>query len=527
MRILISGLLAAALLIGGSSLGAGAAPSNAVLIVGVGNPDLLTLDPNRHFEYWSPEVIGAAYDTLVTVGDRGKDLTKIEPFLAESYTVSPDAKVYTFKLRRGVKFASGNPMTADDVVFSFKRLGNLQDNPAFLFNDNVSSIQAADPYTVSVTLKEPNVAFLPMMVSTNFAVLDARTLRDHKGTDAADAAKTDGARDWLNQNSAGTGPYVLTGWKRDVEVTLERNPNYWRRPPAFGRVVIRNIPDASTQLQEVQRGDIGIAQTLDVDLIERFKQSGKGYVAGGDSLTVIYLLMTNNPETSPWLARKDVRRAIAYAIDYKGITQGLMRGQAVRPPSIIPLGLVGVDPAMAVQEDLQRSKGLLQQAGVTGGFTAELLYPTFSLGGAISAETLSLKLQNDLRRVGINVTLRPVEPAAWRTQRRAAKFQMSYGSWNPDFADSDDYATGIGVAPVPRYIGYHNPQLAPLAAAARKTTDVRLRARIYREFQRILLEDAPYVSLLQPKVGYAVRSDVGGVSFNAITNLDFSTIAPR
>jgi len=102
-------------------------PAPKVLVVARAKMDIRTLDPHRQYEIAPPQIMRAAYETLVTLGDKGADITKIEPLLAESYEVSPDARVYTFRLRKGIKFHTGNEMTAEDVLFSFRRLGNLKD----------------------------------------------------------------------------------------------------------------------------------------------------------------------------------------------------------------------------------------------------------------------------------------------------------------------------------------------------------------------------------------------------------------
>ena len=229
------------------------AAAEAVLVVGWPESDTRTLDPHRQYEISPPQIMRAVYETLVTLPDKGATIDRVEPLLAESYEISDDALVYTFKLRSDAKFASGNPVTADDVVFSFKRLGNLQDNPSWLFSDHVASIEAADPSTVKITLKEPNAAFLSMLVSPNFAVMDSKVAQEQGGTDAEDAKDADKATDWLDGNSAGSGPYILKEWKRNEQVVIERNPNYWRGSAPFDRVIFRDIPDDAARQQALER----------------------------------------------------------------------------------------------------------------------------------------------------------------------------------------------------------------------------------------------------------------------------------
>jgi peptide/nickel transport system substrate-binding protein len=500
-----------------------AAPAGGTLVSAIAKMDIRTLDPHRQYEISPPQIMRAAYETLVTLGDGGRSLTKLEPLLAESYTISPDGKIYTFKLRRGVRFHTGGTMTAQDVVFSFQRLGNLKDNPAWLFSDHVERIEAPDPATVRVRLKEPNAAFLAMLVSPNFAVVDAKAVRAHNGTDAANADKADKATDWLDQNSAGTGPYILKKWTRGVEVVLERNPNYWRRPPAFARIVIRDIPDPATQLEQVERGDVAIAESLDADLTARFQRSGKGQVVEGNTLDMIYLAMTTSPQISSALAERKLRQAVMYAIDYDGIIKGLMRGAAVQLPTVIPVGLLGSDPALAPKRDLARARQLLAEAGYPNGFSVKMVYPTRVLVGGLSAETLVTKLQADLAKVGIQLGLEPREAVAWRADFRAAKLAITIADWTPDFPDTHGWAVPFAVkgAAAARRVYYDNPRAAQLAIEAGRITDPSRRAQMYRELQRIFNTDAAYVGLIQPKVNLAVGPGVTGVTYNPVYFLDY------
>jgi peptide/nickel transport system substrate-binding protein len=498
-------------------------PAPKVLVVARAKMDIRTLDPHRQYEIAPPQIMRAAYETLVTLGEKGADITKIEPLLAESYEVSPDARVYTFRLRKGIKFHTGNEMTAEDVVFSFRRLGNLKDNPAWLFSDHVESIEAVDPYTVRITLKEPNAAFLAMLVSPNFAVVDSKAVKEKGGTDAPDADKTDRATDWLNQNSAGTGPFILKEWKEKEHVILERNPNYWRDPPAIDRIVIRDIPDPTAQLQALERGEVDIAQSLDVDLIARLRASGKAQIIEGYTLDMIYLAITMNPEISKELADKRVRQAIMYAIDYEGIIKDLMRGAAVHLPTTIPLGLIGTDPNLAPKRDLEKARALMKEAGYEKGFTVKMVFPTATFVGGLPAETLAAKLQADLAQIGITLELEPRETVAWRADYRAGKLAITIADWTPDFLDPHGWAIPFAVkgASAAKRVYYENPKAEELAIRAGQITNLEERARMYLELQRIFLEDATYIGLIQPKVYIAAAPGVQGIVYNPVYFIDY------
>jgi len=495
-----------------------------VLVVGLPKADTRTLDPHRQYEITPPQIMRAVYETLVTLPDKGATIDRVEPLLAESFEISDDALVYTFKLRSDVKFASGRSMTADDVVFSFKRLGNLQDNPAWLFNDHVASIEAVDPSTVKITLKEPNAAFLSMLVSPNFAVVDAELVKAQGGTDAENAKEADKATDWLDGNSAGTGPYVLKEWKRNEQVVIERNPNYWRGAAPFDRIIFREIPDDAARQQALERGDVDIAIGLDVDAINRLKGNPDLNVIVGNTLDMTYLAMTTNPEMSKELADKRVRQAIMYAIDYEGILDGLLGGTALHIPTIIPLGLLGTDPALAPKRDLEKAKALLKEAGLEGGFTINMVYPgERKMSNVILADTLVAKLQEDLAEIGVTLNVEPRDATTWRADYRAGKLVATIADWTPDFLDPHGWAPAFAVegASAAKRVYYVNKEAEKLALDAAKITDPAKRAEMYLKLQQIMLEDAAFVGLIQPKVQIVASAKLKDVIYNPVYFLDY------
>lgn len=493
-------------------------------MVGLPKADTRTLDPHRQYEITPPQIMRAVYETLVTLPDKGATIDRVEPLLAESYTISDDALVYTFKLRSDVKFASGNPMTAEDVVFSFKRMGALQDNPAWLYSDHVASIEATDASTVKITLKEPNAAFLSMLVSPNFAVVDSKVVREQGGTDADDAKDADKATDWLDNNSAGTGPYILKEWKRGEQVVIERNPNYWRGAPPFDRIIFREIPDDAARQQALERGDIDIAVGLDVDAIKRLESNADLRVIVGNTLDMTYLALTMNPELSQALADKRVRQAIMYAIDYEGILDGLLSGTALHIPTIIPLGLLGTDPALAPKRDVDKAKALLKEAGYENGFELNMVYPgERKMSNVILADTLVAKLQEDLAEVGIKLNVEPRDATTWRADYRAGKLVSTIADWTPDFLDPHGWAPAFAVegASAAKRVYYVNKEAEQLALDAARITDPAKRAEMYRKVQELMLDDAAFIGLIQPKVQIVASAKLKDVIYNPVYFLDY------
>ncbi len=176
------------------------------------------------------------------------------------------------------------------------------------------------------------------------AVLDSKVAKENGATDAADADTTDTAKDFIDQQSLGSGAYVQTSWTPKSEIVMEANPNYWRGAPKIDKIIIKNVTDPTTVLQLLQKGEVDIVYMLDRDLVEQAKADPNIQVVAGQMFNMDYIAMTSNPELSKPLSNKLVRQAVLKAIDYEGISQGIMSGFAISAPVVIPSGILGVDP---------------------------------------------------------------------------------------------------------------------------------------------------------------------------------------
>jgi peptide/nickel transport system substrate-binding protein len=507
-------MASAALLLGGLGQPARAQSRQETLIIARNIDDFTTNDPGRQYEFTGQMTNQSVYDTLVTVD--APDFTRIQPKLATKWDVSRDGTVYTFTLRPGVKFTSGNPLTASDVKFTFRRLKNLKDNPAF-FLDAVKEIDVVDDRTLKVTLVGPDASFLAALAAPQCGVLDAKAVMAQGGTDAEDAKEKDKATQWLNENSAGSGPYRLVSARKAEEIVLERNPAYWGAKPHFARIVFRHVKDGTTQREMVERGDADIAQGLDADMVAALKPGPRLALVEGLTMNFIYLALTNKADLSKPLSDKRVREAIAYAIDYDGIIKGLARGGAVQPPANIPIGLLGVDPKMARKRDVARAKKLLADAGYPNGFPLKMSYPTRPMHG-IATEAMAAKIQADLKAIGVDLTLEPKEFSVAVGEYREGKTHLVLVEWGPDFLDPDGWADAFfrQGGPVARRIAYESPRATELVATAKKETNGKKRAELYREIQKIALEDAPYVTLIQPKTYAGLNPAIKGYAIHPI-----------
>ena len=494
-----------------------APPPTLVMVMNL--DDVVTLDPDQAYETTNLMIHNSTYDTLVEF--KAGDLTKVTPRLADKWEISPDGLNYTFTLHPGVKFASGNPVTAEDVRFSWTRLKNLKGNPSF-YADVITTVQALNDTTVKVTLTDPSPAFLSIVAAPALSVLDSKLVKSKGGTDAADADKTDKAKDWLDQNSAGSGPFVQTSWKPKAEIVLDANPNYWRGKPKLGKVIIKHVADPTTALQMLQRGDADLVESLDPDLVEQAKADANLNVVIGQTLDQNYLAMTSSAALSKPLSDKRVRQAVALSIDYDGLIKALLRGYGSRAPSIIPLGVLGVDPKMTQGRDLTKAKALLKEAGYENGFTVELAY-----GSNPTRETIAAKIKNDLKEAGITANLKPMEQSVYLTDMRAQKLSMAFGGWTPDYLDPTMWTDYFSYADrgIAKRMLYNNPEAEKYAKIVGTELDLAKREQAIKDLQKVLMDDMAFTMLYQNQSIAAMSKSVKGFAYHPVNFVSFSDLS--
>ncbi len=508
-----AGLLAA-VLADARPAGAQSAARRGTLVIGLDISDAISLDPARVAQYSNPLPCHAAYDSLVTV-DPG-DYVTIRPMLATSWAYQPDGKTIRFKLDPKATFNSGKPVTAEDVRFSFQRLMNVKDQPQ-QYIAHIDHLAVVDEHTVDMVLKDPTQPVLTIIAAPEFVVMEKAVAMAHGATDAIDAKDKDTATEWLNDNSAGSGPYRLTGWQRNQQIQMVRNANDWRGKPGYDRVLIRHMSESAAQLLALQRGDIDVAFNLIPEQIATLKGDAAIEVKGATSLDFVYLAVVNAPD-NPALLKPAARQAIGYAIDFDGIIKNLVGGQAVRPVSFIPVGMNGSTEALTKEigfrEDLPRAKKLLAEAGLPDGFSFKLTYGNASIAG-VSYQNLAQKLQSDLARVGIKVELAPMDQLNARTQFLGGKAQATLTFWNPPAPENQLWAS----ATVNRVAGRVHwdvpPAVRKLVDDASAERDIAKSAVLWRQYQQAMVEAANHFVLFQPIYQVAVRKSVTGLRLTA------------
>jgi peptide/nickel transport system substrate-binding protein len=494
MRKLIFGLAAVLVILGlGLTSGADAAERKDVLIIGMATSDIISLDPAKAFEFSGVGLDAQIYDRLLDF--KAGQFEKPELSLAESYEVSPDGKTWTFHLRKDVKFHSGNPLTADDVVYSFQRVVILKDQPSFIltqFGITPDSVKAVDKHTVQVTLDK------------KYAV-DSQVVKQH-------TQKTDKYPDgdmgltWLARNSAGSGPFILRQWAKGDRVILDANPNHFSTPPKVKRVVIKEIVEATSRRLQVEKGDIDIAWEMYPDQIKELKKN-KDLRIESSPATIIYYVGMN--VTKGPLKDNRVRTAIRHGIDYKGIIDNIMGGAARPINTFIPEGFAGYEDTVYYREDLEKARQLLADAGYADGFEISMDH-----GDQTPNPEIAQALQNSLARIGIKVKLNKLISAQLWPKYRAQQHELILARWGPDYVDPHTNAQPFADYKAKQLCwrnAYYNDETSQLIEEAGQEMDDAKRIALYQKANKIIQTEGPYAMLFQPMYEHAVRNNIGEV----------------
>lgn len=505
-----------------SAPAAGSAQNTIVYLKNI--DDVISMDPAQAYEFSAWLAVHSVYDTLVKF--EGQNLTDLKPGLAEKWDTKDagDHWELTFTLRDGVKFASGNPLTSEDVVYSFQRAINLNKSPAFLWTSTggltVDSITAPDAKTVVLKMPKTSspVEFLNVLTAPPMSIVDSKEVKTHE---AQVEGKPDYGNTWLSANSAGSGPYVLDHWTKSVEFLLKANPNAAVQPKT-ANILVRHVPEAANQQSQLEKGDADIAHDLTPEQIASLKGNSAVTTMQAGNLQIFYMAM--NVKLKP-LDNPKVREAIRYAIDYTGITDELLSGNAQVLQTVIPDGLLGANPEQIFKRDVEKAKSLLQEAGV-GPFTVDLLTPTGNMG-IVPLGDLDAKLQADLAEIGVTLNIQQQQESELLATYRASKGPIILERWGPDYPDPNTNASPFGditAGSIAKRVNWEDKQSIDMVAKAKLESDSAKRVAEYKDLTDYIAHNGPYAILFQPKQLFAVRSNVTGFAWNPMGYADLWTI---
>ena len=486
--------------------------------------DIMTADVQKTSNDY--EIPMNIYDTLVQVKVEDDGSSEIAPMLAESWEVTDDGLTYTFHLREDATFQNGNPVTAQDVKYTFTRMFTADGtvNGSFLDQiagtdelsdgsaDELTGVEVVDDHTVNITLKEPFGAFLSALAFTACSIYD---------DEATEAAGDDFGM--VPEKTVGSGPFIFESWTPNAELVLKRNDNYWGGAAKIPGVVIKIIPDTETQTMMFESGELDLLDLkINPEAVDRIVETYPDQIVSGPIMGVDYVFM--NAAVEP-LNDVRVRKAIQMAIDRQTILDEIYSGMGKVENGLFSNGMIGYNENLPeIPYDPEQAKALLAEAGYPDGFSIEL--------GADSSDsetktTITEIIQAMLSEVGINVEIKKYDQSTWLETRKTGTMPMYISSWTADFNDPDNFMyTYFGTEENTklRSINYQDAAVIAEVAAARTIVDTDERLAKYQELEeKIMQEDASLVPLWSRDHLFAVSKRTKGfkVSWNGFSDSSY------
>ncbi|HEU0223397.1 MAG TPA: ABC transporter substrate-binding protein [Paracoccaceae bacterium] len=473
--------------------------------------DIVSLDPAESFEFSGNDALNNVYDTLVELDPA--NLGPLGPGLAESWSLADDGVTYTFKMRSGVTFHSGNPVTAEDAAFSLARAVKLNKTPAFILTqfgftpENVDQKITYSGDTLTIVTDKPYAPsfFYNCLTAVVASIVDKKEVLAHE-------ANGDLGYEWMKSNSAGSGPYRLRSWKPADSIVLEAVGAYWRAPVAMKRVVVRHVPEPATQRLLLEKGDIDIARRLTPVDIDGIGGNPDIKVVDEDKGQIMYVSLN---QKVPALANPKVIEAMKYLIDYEGMASTFLEGQYKVHQSFLPDGFLGALTDTPYRLDIEKAKALLAESGET-----DLAF-TMSVRNNQDRLEMAQSIQNTFAQGGITLELKAGTGKEVLGDYRARNHQVTLESWGPDYPDphtnADTFARNpdnSDEAKLTGLLAWRNAwpaeETMALTDAAVQERDTARREAMYVEIQRTHQQVSPFIPMFQRIEQVAMRKNVEG-----------------
>ena len=506
------------------------APSNARELVIARDMDTNSTDPSRAYCDTCQIFMTAIYETLITL-DPADPNTQI-PRLATKWEANADNTVFTFTLNPDAKFADGSAVEPKDVKWSWERLANVKGSASYLMA-GFKSVDTPDATTVVVTFGAPNSAFLPIVAAGYMGIVNSDVATENGASAGADAATADKGEPWFLKNSAGSGPYALESYTQGDSLILKRNDAYWgARKPVFPRITFKQVKDSASQLQQLQQGDADIAMQLSVDSLSQLDGNDKVTTNIVDSYNYVYIALSPGAVGAEEMKDVNVRKAIGMAIDYPGAIDALVAGKGKTQASPIPNGFLGSKGLPLPTYDLATAQEMLKAAGKEGGFSLDATYPKVNVYG-VDFDLMMQKVQQDLKKVKIDLKLTPVEFPQWADKINKQGIPVTAVYFAPDHSDSSQYVQYFGAIPDSSWAGragggsagkplLNDAEVTGLAAALAASGDAK--AKAYTDLGQAMIDDAVIFPIVNPQLVLAHASDITGMHYSACCNLDLALL---
>ena len=476
-----------------SLISAAAAAGTKVLRMGYAAP-VQTLDPIK--TAFGSDIVsqGMMFARLLKAN---ADQSEVGPGLAESWTISDDGLTYIFKLRDGLKFSDGSPLTAEDVAFSFDRMRFQKDSVYAAPFQPLKTIEAVDPLTVKFGLDRAFPPFLKLCEIWNTGIVSKVTVTT-MGDDA-----------FAINPAVTSGPFKFVEWKTGDRVIMARNENYYiPGHPLLDGLEFIFVPDVNTGVSMVQAGELEVSMGVPFARMKELEGSDINVVSEPSSATYDMLI---NHSAEPF-SNLDFRQAVSFGIDRQVINDSVTAGYGTAATSIFSPKLAFFDKDLPViARDVEKSKALLALSGMAPSF--ELL----TNAGTTDEDKTAVLIQAQLAEIGITVTVSAVDPGQVWTQLVAGEYQAQLNWWYNETTDPDNavrwcvWGAGDNKS---YYTRYNNDEVNKLIDAAAGEPDDAKRAAMYSEIQRICVDEVAQVALYHPTWTSARSRAVTGMVFD-------------
>ena len=421
------------------------------------------------------------------------DYPPIIPGLAESWSVSEDGKLYTFKLRQGVKFHDGTPFNAEAANFNFQRMTNPQHK---YYDPQVGSTaqgvlkglkgsKVVDEYTFQIELSEPNTGFIEAMASLPNYYIESPAAFDKYGKD-------------VGQHAVGTGPFKLVEWVRGQRTVMARSDDYWGKKPYVDTMVYRPILEPAARAAALKAGEVQIAWDLPVDQVDSFKADKRFnvYLRGIPATKVIECWQKNGP-----FSDIKVRKAVNMAIDRETLANVVLKGTAVPATQLYGIGAASYDKSLPVFEkfDPAGAKKLLAQTKWPNGFSFFIITSPENepVAGALQAYEF---VQSNLADIGVKMDIRVRDNAVMGETYMKAKADDECVTFDRGY--DTDYILDMGYngkGCVPNGMNdqcYNNPEVTALMEKAYTAKNIDEWRALHQQAQKLIVADSGSIPLV-------------------------------
>ncbi|WP_350261488.1 ABC transporter substrate-binding protein [Pantoea sp. BJ2] len=509
----------------GSSFALHAATPKDTLVVAVPLDGIISFDPAESFETVSNSAQRNIYQTLVEA-DR-HDPQKLAPLLATHWQQGSTPHSLVFNIKPNAHFSSGNPVTAQDVIFSLTRAVQLNKAPSFILaefgwtNENIASqFKVLNDHQLEIQWPAQigqNLA-LRLLTAPVASVVDSKTVQQH-------VANNDLGNGWLHTHSAGSGAFILQQYVPQQALVLSANQQA-NPQPKLKRILLKGVADASARRLLIQQGDVDVAYQLGPDQIDALKSDKNLRIEAFPSSLVYYLGFNTKDKAQPALGNPALWQAARWLVDYNSLSKDLLKGQYRIHQSFLPQGFDGALDDQPFHYDVAKAKEILAKGGIKPGTKFALTVinqpPYIDVAQA---------LQASFAKADVQIELQPVAESELWSKMRGRDFQSIFIYWGADYVDPNTNASAFaynvpgGSKTLAWRVGWDIPDLSAKTRAAAGESDAVKRRALYTDLQKTVQQNSPFVVTLQGAQQVAVRNNVNHVQQGiGVSLLFFDTV---